>query len=305
MSSNAPRMDLNLLLSLHVLLEEANVTRAAERMRVSQPAMSSALKKLRVLLDDDLLVRRGRSLVLTPVAERLRASAAGVMDRTAEVFSGRDEFDPSTSSATFTILSSDYVALVLLQPLMARLDAQARFLRIRMRPIDSNFGEWLRDGRADLAIVPREIASSDENLHSAAVFSDDFLYVCDKRNPIAAIHTTWRDLASQRHVGYGSESIASVGHLALDQIGGIHSQEVTTQGFVLATYLVRETDFVSLVPRRLAQLLEEPFELALFDPPTPIGEMNETAYWSSRTHDDPAHRWLRDQLRQIPTEATP
>ncbi len=290
------RVDLNLMLALHVLLDERNVTRAAARLRVSQPAMSATLARLRGLLDDDLLVRQGRGMVLTPVAEALQPSVDEAVRQIVNTFTTRGDFDPATSSASFTILTSDYVALVLLQPLIRHLESEARHVRLRVRPILDDFGTRLRAGTADIAILPQEIATGSTGLLRAPVFEDRYVYVSDVRHPAADGHASWTELAGLPHVGYGGDQFPSVGQIALSQVSGMHEQDVTTQAFLLSAFLVQDTDFISLIPRRLAELLKERLQIAVFDPPSSLAVMTETAFWSVRTDDDPAHRWLRQQL---------
>ena len=159
-----------------------------------------------------------------------------------------------------------------------------------------DFGDWLRAGKADLAILPAEIATGDAGLRRAAVFEDRYVYVSDPQNPVARTPNTWTDLATTPHVGYGGDNLPSVGQRALAQVQGMHPHGITTQLFLLSGYLVQGTEFISLVPSRLAQVLKERFDVASFEPPTPLESMTETAYWGSRTDDDPAHRWLRQQL---------
>ena len=118
---NLRSIDLNLLVSLDALLNESSVSRAADRMRVGQPAMSATLARLRALFDNPLLVRVGRELRLTPFAEALREPLAEVLAGIEAVVNAGVAFDPATSSRTFTVMASDYVALVLLRPLMERL----------------------------------------------------------------------------------------------------------------------------------------------------------------------------------------
>jgi DNA-binding transcriptional LysR family regulator len=284
------RLDLNLMLMLHVLLEERNVTRAAARMSVGQPAMSASLSRLRRLLSDDLLVRRGRGMVRTPVAEGLAEQVAVALAGMQRAIVERRTFDPATSNATFSILASDHVALVLLHPLTRRLEAQARHVRLQVRPILPDFGERLRTGTADLAILPREIAAHTEGLRGSTAFVDDYVYVADRANRDARQARTWPDFARLPHLGDGSEyPPAAAGRL----------QDVTNQRFLLSAYLVVGTGLVALVPQRLATDLAQRIDIAILPPPTPLRPTTETMYWSARTEDDAAHRWLREQLLDV------
>jgi DNA-binding transcriptional LysR family regulator len=124
------RLDLNLLLAFEALMAERSVTRAAERMSVGQPAMSASLARLRTFFGDPLLVRDGRSLVPTPRALELTASFEEALDLIDSALRTSHSFDPRTAHRAFTVMASDYVLLLLLGPLVAKLEAEAPNLRL-------------------------------------------------------------------------------------------------------------------------------------------------------------------------------
>src|SRR5919198_2534586 len=119
---NLKSADLNLLVALDALLTERNVTRAAERLSLGQPATSAALRRLRRLFDDQLLVRRGRVMELTPLARTLVTPVREILQGIDGLLSIRPEFDPECDERSFSVMASDYVALILLRPLLARLE---------------------------------------------------------------------------------------------------------------------------------------------------------------------------------------
>ena len=136
MKERLREVDANLLLSLHALLEERNLTHAGERMTMSQPAMSGALARLRKHFDDELLVRVGRGFELTPLAERLRPVVAEAVEAAEALLGNQREFDPATSNKRFAVSMSEYAMTVLAEPLTRLLAEQAPGCSVALDPID-------------------------------------------------------------------------------------------------------------------------------------------------------------------------
>src|SRR5690349_6747031 len=167
-------VDLNLLVALDALLAERNVTRAAERVGLSQPGMSNTLARLRKLFGDPLLVREGLTLVPTPRAESLRQPVAEALSLVQHALDDRPGFDPATDPATFTVSCSDYSLLMLIGPLVRRLAAAAPGLTIQVLPRAPDPVRLLRDGDADLVIEPVEIMP-EVTLPSLRLFADRWI----------------------------------------------------------------------------------------------------------------------------------
>ena len=164
-------VDLNLLVALDALLAERSVTRAADRLGLSQPGMSNTLARLRRLFGDPLLVREGLILVPTPRAESLRQPIQEALSLIQQALDDRPGFDPARDRATFTVSCSDYSLLMLIGPLVRRLAAAAPGLTIQVLPRASDPVRLLRDGEADLVIEPAEIMP-DNALASRRLFAD-------------------------------------------------------------------------------------------------------------------------------------
>jgi DNA-binding transcriptional LysR family regulator len=152
------RIDLNLLVAFDALMSERNVTRAAERLSIGQPAMSASLARLRKLLDDPILVREGAGLAPTPIAESLIGPVHEALVLIESALGTRRSFEPERDERTFSIIASDYVVLVLLQSLFTELAAEAPHVRIHVTPVVPDFLDQLRRGSTDLVILPREVA---------------------------------------------------------------------------------------------------------------------------------------------------
>src|SRR5437763_3964449 len=167
-------VDLNLLVALDALLAERSVTRAAERVGLSQPGMSTTLARLRKLFGDPLLVREGLTLVPTPRAESLRQPVAEALGLIQHALDDRPGFDPATDPVTFTVSCSDYSLLMLIGPLVRRLAAAAPGLTIQVLPRAPDPVRLPRAGDADLVIEPVEIMP-EVTLPSVRLFADRWI----------------------------------------------------------------------------------------------------------------------------------
>lgn len=309
--------DLNLIPALSALLEERNVTRAAERVSLGQPAMSAALARLRRHFDDPLLVREHRSYQLSTFAESLIEPVREAM-RALDVATGggRQTFDAATDARSFTVATSDYAALVFLRPLLASLAHEAPGVRLRLVPITLGMGDALRRGTLDFVLLPMELASELHGLPRKALFEDRFVLVADRDNPALAGAAGLDDHCGERQndgrqnggagidlellqqlpfVAVAGEMPALVG-LRLQEQGVELRVDVTTETFVIAPMLLRGTPLVSLVQERLARIVADQAHLRLYRSPVDVGRIVEAMYWSPRGAHDPAHRWLRTRL---------
>jgi DNA-binding transcriptional LysR family regulator len=291
-------IDLNLLVALDVLLSECNVTRAAERMAVGQPAMSASLRRLRKHFDDPLLVKEGRTLVLTSFAESLIAPVHEALTAVNGVMGASQPFDPAHDQRTFTIVASDYVTLILLRPLFQRLAVEAPDVRLNVVPMQPDFVEQLRRGQADLLILPTAVAGQ-VSLPHIMLFSDRFLLACDRDNPDVSDIVTPEQFSRLPYLSYSIGQLAALVDIELDEVGVERRVEVRTQSFVIAPFLLTGTGLVSIVHERLAYLVAEQAGLRLLEPPVALRPIVEAMYWSPRHTADPAHTWLRELLIDV------
>jgi DNA-binding transcriptional LysR family regulator len=174
-------IDFNLVKALDALLQEQSVTRAAKRLSITQPSMSSTLGRLRELFADELLIRTGRTMRATPLAEALQPRIRRIVADIDDIVVSNVEFDPQHTAHSFRILATDYASLVLVQPLMAALAADAPNVRIHVQPrAITEHAALLQRSEIDLAIIPREHAHA-AGLPNETLFTDRF---------VAAV---WRD----------------------------------------------------------------------------------------------------------------
>jgi DNA-binding transcriptional LysR family regulator len=295
-------VDLNLLIALDALLTERNVTRAAARTSVGQPAMSASLARLRRHFDDQLLVRQGRDLILTPLAETLVGPVREAVTAVESVFVRSRSFDPATDRAAFTIVAEDYVTMVLLRPLLSALADEAPNVRISVRPADVGFADQLRRGEVDMVIIPTELTGARLAFPHTPLFTDRYVLVVDRDNPEVGEHVTADELAALRFVAYGGGSVAPIADTELQRMGVHLPIEITTRGFVVAPFLVSGTRMASLALERLARQLAAAARLRVVECPLPFREIHEAVYWSPRNTGDPAHVWLRERIIALARE---
>jgi DNA-binding transcriptional LysR family regulator len=296
------RVDLNLLVAFDALMAERAITRAAERVGVGQPAMSASLARLRKLFDDPLLVRDGRVLVPTPVAESLTGPVRQALSLVENALGRRRHFDPAVDEQTFTILASDYVLLIMLRSLLSDLATEAPNVRINVRPVSEDYADQLRRGQVDLLIFPRQIERSEAALQSADLFTDRFVCAVDVHHPDVGESITLEQFQSLPYLAFDGGLLPS---LAQEQLRTHHVDraiDVTTQSFVVAPLLLRGTRFLALVHERLGRLVAADARVRLIDPPVDLPLITEAMFWSPRHHDNPAHRWLRQRLRDAAGE---
>jgi DNA-binding transcriptional LysR family regulator len=290
---NLASVDLNLLVSLRALLQEGNVTRAAAVVGLSQPAMSNALARLRRQFGDEILVREGRGLVLTPVARELQHAvepALGMVERALRI---QASFDPATATQHFRIAASDY-GMVLIAERLRGLHHAAPGVSVDLVQIDSGF---VRDSetvmrRVDLLLAPRAFLSG---YPSEPLARERWVAVVDADQTGETL--TEADLEGRSLVGLFPD-LGSGAHIErLLTVRGITaSGAVNAESFSAVPALVEGTDRVGFLPAGLARRLQPGYRIRALEVPF-LGEpLVECLYWHRSAQRDPAHLWLRSFL---------
>lgn len=289
-------IDLNLLVALDALLKERNVTRAGQRLLVSQSTMSAALGRLRRLLDDPLLVRTGHEMRPTPLAESLAAPVAEILAKIEVTIGAARDFDPASDVRTFRIAASDYAVLVLIRPLMQALTRAAPNVQLQIRTTrQSDLALLLHRGEIDLAIVPEDLGRR-VSMPVQTVLRDRFVAVVWRGNAEVGASLTLPQLRRLPYLGYRAGDKASMADGLLYDGDPKSSPAAVVDSFLLGAHMIRGTQHVTLLQERLAQLFEESAELRLLDPPITTPPLAEVMTWHPRATHDPAHQWLRDQI---------
>jgi DNA-binding transcriptional LysR family regulator len=289
--------DLNLLITLDVLLAEGSVARAAQRLRLSPSAMSRALARLRETTGDPLLVRAGRGLVPTPRALELRERVSQLVQDAEAVLRPAETPDLKQLVRTFTLRTREGFVENFGPDLIARVSDEAPGVQLRfVQKLDKDSAP-LRDGTVDLETGVVGLSMGPE-LRAQALFRDRFIGVVRMGHPLSQGEITPARYAAGRHISF-SRSGLDKGLIdeALRSLG-LERQIVTVVGgFSTALSLARASDLIASVPERHTENLRA--GMHSFPLPLPLPEFTISLLWHPRMHADPAHRWLRGLVREI------
>lgn len=298
-STRLTGLNLNLLVALDALLSERNVTRAARRVGITQPAMSQTLARLRELFADPLLVRRGRGMVLTPRAEAMLVPLSDALlsvERAVQLGMG---FDAQTSTRIFSVALPDLSVTLMLSPLLRVVAEQAPGVRVQVEPLSiSRLSDRLASGEIDLVLAVH--LGSSEGLRRETLLTDDYVCLVRRGHPLA------------RRKRARIDDYAAHGHLAYTPVGFVPPPiSEAVPGFASTSWIrasvpyllalpevVRSTDLVATVPRRL---LSAPIDLrgvVTLEAPRELPPVVDSLWWHPRFDSDPAHQWLRERVRE-------
>ncbi len=295
------QIDLNLLVVLDALLRERNVTRAAESLHLSQPATSTALARLRRTLGDDLLVKQGRYLVLTPRAESLIDPVREVLATIEQTIVRPPVFDPTTDTRRFSVVGSDYVAVTLVRPLAARLSGLTAGLRLDAAPVGGRYVDALQRDEVDVAVLPDRIVDERAlpECSRMPVLTDRFVGAVWTGHPRAGARLTADLLSGSPYLAYSVEERRSIVEDELDAAGWTRRVAATASGFVTMPFMMAGTDLVALLPERLARRVAAAADIRLLEPDLALEPLRQSAFWHARRDRDPGHVWLREQLAAV------
>ncbi|WP_447004126.1 LysR family transcriptional regulator [Saccharothrix isguenensis] len=291
------RPDLNLLVTLDVLLQEGSVTRAGERLALSPSAMSRALARLRRTTGDPLLVRSGRGLVPTPHALALRDRVRGLVQEAEAVLSPAEEPDLATLERTFALRTSDGFVERFGPALVAEVGRAAPGVRLRFLQKAKKDSVPLRDGVVDLetGVVDRTLAP---DVLSEPLFTDRFIGVVRNEHPLSTGEVTAARYASARHVHVSRRGLVEgLVDEALHPTGHRRTVVTVVDGFGAALALANASDLVATVPERHTANLRH--GMRAFELPFRAPEVVVSLLWHLRFDADPAHRWLRDRVLDV------
>ncbi|MHC5264326.1 LysR family transcriptional regulator [Streptomyces sp. UC4497] len=295
------QVDLNLLVVLDALLREQNVTRASERLHMTQPATSTALARLRKVLGDPLLVKHGRHMELTPRAEALVEPVRSVLATIEQTIVRPPEFDPARDNRAFSVTASDYIGVTLIRPLLAVIAGLAPHLRINMGPIHDRYVTALQRDEMDLAVLPERLVGEGDlpECRRMPVSEDRFVGAVWKGHPRAGERLTASMLASHPYLAHQPLGGSSLVEQDLDAAAVPRRVEATAGTFVAMPFMLAGTDLVTIVPERLGRRVAQAADITLLEPDLELQPLRQCAYWHSRRDADPGHRWLRDRLLSV------
>jgi LysR family transcriptional regulator, nod-box dependent transcriptional activator len=296
------RFDLNLLIALDALLQEKNVTRAAERVFVSQPAMSAALQKLREFFDDPLLVRVGRDMQLTPRGLSLVEPVREALLRIQTTLGTQPTFDPGTVQRTFTLIVSADALLRVMPTVFGRLSREAPGIRCHVEHFSETTLSRLEYGDADLFLGLNSLRlfglrAFPESLRIVDLRPVRWLCAVAQDHPTVGDRITEEQYLALPHVfGWPSGHTIPLEELVRRLLSAELDVRATTQGLLEIPFLLAGTQWVATLPEHLARTLAQLAPVKLMPVPFETPDTREVVIWHKRNEPDPGHAWLREVL---------
>ena len=292
-------LDLNLLVVLDALLTEQNVSRAADRLALTQPAVSNSLAKLRRYFGDDLLVKMGRKMSLTPLAESLKEPVREALLQMQSIVEFRPEFDPAVASRKFDIVASDYVAATILAEALHRSKEIAPGVSIQVLPISDRNLSIFRRGEADLLIVLENNLVPDHR--NCLLFRDQFTCIAWSGNRSVGKSLSLEAYLAKRHVvtAFEGEPTRALDEAHFRALGHRRRIAAIAPQFTLLPFMIISTPYLATVHERLAEQLVRTMPLKIVKPEFDLPTVVEYVQWHRMRDGDPGIHWLRDLLIDI------
>lgn len=294
------RLDLNLLVALDALLEESSVSRAAERVFITQSAMSNALGRLRRHFGDELITQVGRKMVLTERGQQLRPQVRSILLKVQEVAQPSAEFNPATARKEFRIGASDYFGMVVLPQLVAHMSQHAPRIALEVVPLTARLFEDIERGDIDLLVVPSRYAV--RNLPLQSLFEDEWCCVTWDQSRLPRDGLTLPTFLQREHVAKrdNSPNFPSVVELDLQALKLARDIAIRVPHYGLVPLMVIGTDRVATVQTRIARAYQHwSLPLRMHACPFPTTPLDEAMQWHPMRERDMSHRWLRETVSQI------
>lgn len=291
------------LVYLQALVEEGNVTRAAERMGVSQPAMSSALAKLRLLFRDPLLIQTRQGMEPTPRAFELTRLSREISFLSEGRGISEKSFLPEESSVHWKVMASDAIARGLLPPLMDYLGKHAPLMRLNVLPGDPRkVQDYLRDSEFDLAIT--FVRNPASELRQIVLYTQKLVCIARTGHPGIEGKLSLKQFIGQKHVRWGTPPLS---HATLEamvdeklaRLGYLRHVSLQVSSLNLIPEVVANSNLLAVVPERVATWTSQTLALETFLLPFKVPQVDVSMIWHERLHLDPAHKWLRHRITEI------
>ena len=298
-------IDLNLLVVFNQLLVERRVSKVADNLGLSQPAVSNALARLRKLTDDTLFLRTTRGMEPTPYAQQLAEPVAYALGMLHSAVNQKTSFDPATARRPFTLGMTDIGEIYFLPTLMEELAKLAPGVTMStVRNTNVNLRDEMEAGHIDLAIglLPQLKAG----FFQRRLFKQRYVCMFRKGHRLDKRRVSLAEFSSADHVVVVSEG---TGHGKVDELlersGVVRNVRLTVPHFVAVGHILHQSDMVATVPERLAQALVGPFELAYVSHPATLPEIAINMFWHAKYNKDPANEWLRGLVFRTHSDQRP
>ncbi len=289
---NLRRLDLNLLVTLDVLLAEHNVTRAAERLNFSQPSVSVHLAKLRDVFGDPLLLPGPRGMRPTAKAETLREPLREALEALERAVAPTSPFDPAAASHTWRIAATDYAESTIILPMLAGLRATAPGTRVAIvEAVPPRLARQAEQGEIDIGFHTSE--GAPEGLRRRVLFAERYVLVGRAGHPKLKRRPTLAQFCKLEHVIVSPDGGGFVGVTdeTLAQAGLTRKVVLSVPHFLFMQSVLANTDLVGMLPARLVRGSNA---LRMVEPPVDVPGYEMAMLWHERVHRDPAHQWLRE-----------
>ena len=299
MATYLMRYDLNLLPIFIALMEERSVTRAAERLGMTQPALSNALRRLRETLQDQLFVRERYGIQPTPIALELAPGIADALAKLDDAVLGQQDFDPATARRLLTIAPNGYVEFVLVPAIVARLGAVAPGIKLRLTPYGSDPVETgVVSGTT--AMVLGRIVDPPDNLVVQHLMDEGLACVVRAGHPDIGDTITREQFEGMKHVNVMPPGRLRAGLFqALAQQGLKREVALSVTNFFAVAEMIAVTDHVATLPQLICRRLAHDPRLKILPAPVDLGTFPVEMAWHVRYRHDPAHRWLRATVAEV------
>lgn len=299
------KLDLNLLVALDVLLEEKNITRAAEQLHMTQSATSGVLARLRAYFEDDLLVQVGRTMQPTAYALQLAQPVREVLLKINAEITTPPNFDPTTSDRKFKIVTSDYFVTVALADCIAEIGQIGPGIKFEIFSPTEGSDDLLSRGEADLLIIPDQYITFDQP--SEFLIEEGFACAVWDQNKKVGETFTFEDYMELGHIvaGFNRGRTLSVEEALINEYGTGRNIEVMTSDFNTLPQLLLGTDRVVTTHKRLLERYAKYLPIRILPMPVPLAPFKEHMVWHRSMSNDPMLCWFKDKLKQHVMTMTP
>lgn len=293
------RYDLNLMPIFIALMEERSVTRAAERLGITQPALSNALARLRVTLQDQLFVRERYGIQPTPIALELAPVIADALARLDDAVLGQQDFDPATAERQFVIAPNGYVEFALVPAVVARLSEVAPGIRLLLTPYGTDLAETGVVSGTTAMVLGRFVDPPD-NLVVQHLMDESLACVVRADHPEVGDRLTRKQFEAMKHI-----NVIPPGRLKAGLFQALARQElkrevaISVTNFFAVAEMVAVTDYCATLPRLICRRLENDPRFKILPAPVDLGSFPVDMAWHVRYRHDPAHRWLRELIGEV------
>ncbi|HGO5815931.1 TPA: LysR family transcriptional regulator [Mannheimia haemolytica] len=294
--SDIRTLDFNLIKAFVILLDECNVSRAAQRLSVTQPAMSGILNRLRESFNDPLFVRVQHGMQPTERALQLGKIARRVLQEINEMLQPLT-LEPEKLTTTLRIAAMDYVQQIIALPLILRLRCLAPNVQVALLPVQGQSIKTLLDqNKIDLALVSQQHLTAD--MHQSLLYEESYVCAMSKNHPLANSELSLEQFCQLPFamLSYNGGEFSGATDLALQKLGRKRKVMVSVNHISLLPQLLQGSDLVAVLPKHLAQTLPN---VHLQLPPVEIEGFNMQMVWNERTDQDLAHRWLREVIQDV------